>query len=119
MALVAAISLVMSVSFIVQGSLAYLLLSRRIGSLRDLKLTSYAFQVLGAALLAGAAGYLVLSLLGGVSEGSFSISSGLNALISCLVIGGVSLLVYVCTLWLAKNLEVRSVVTAVRGIFRR
>ena len=119
MALVAAISLVMSVSFIVQGSLAYLLLTRRIGSLKDLKLASYAFQVLGAAVLAGAAGYYVLFLLGGVSEGSYSVASGLNALITCLAIGGAAATVYVTTLWLAKNSEIRSSVSAVKGIFRR
>ena len=119
MALVAAISLVMSVSFIVQGSLAYLLLTRRIGSLKDLKLASYAFQVLSAAVLAGAAGYYVLFLLGGVSEGSYSVASGLNALISCLYIGVVAATVYVTTLWLAKNSEIRSSVSAVKGIFRR
>jgi putative peptidoglycan lipid II flippase len=116
--LVFAISLVMSVSFAVQALLAYVLLQRRIGSLRDLKLFGYTFQVVSAAGLAGAAGVYVLYLLGGIGENSFPVSSALNALVSCIAIGSASLFVYVGVLWLAGNTEVRSVMSRLKGIAR-
>lgn len=119
MALVAAISLVMSVSFMVQALLAYLMLKRRIGSLKELKLFGYSVQVIFAALAAGIAGFAIMQLLGGVSEGSYPVSSALNALISCLAIGGTSVLVYVFALWFGKNAEVRSAVSAISGILRK
>lgn len=117
--LVAAISLVMSVSFAVQATLAYVLLRRRIGNLRELGLFGYSLKVLFAALLAGLAGYSVLYLLGGVAEGAFAISSAVNALLSCVAVGGVAVVVYVLVLWVAKNQEVRSAVSAIGGIVRR
>ena len=119
MALVASISLVMSVSFIVQAALAYLLLKRRIGSLKELKIFSYGLQVVFAALLAGIAGFGVLYWLGGVEMGSFAISSAVNALASCFAVGAVSVGVYVITLWLCKNEEVRTLLAPLAGIVRR
>lgn len=119
MALVFAISLVMSVSFAVQALLAYLLLQRRIGSLKELGIFGYGLQVILAGALAGTAGYAVLYLLGGASENAYPVSSALNALISCVAVGGASVAVYVTALWLAKNAEVRSAVSAIKGIVRR
>jgi putative peptidoglycan lipid II flippase len=119
MALVFAISLVMSLSFAVQALIAYLLLQRRIGSLKDLGIFRYGSQVVLAGVLAGVFGYGVLHLIGGVSENAFAVSSALNALISCVAVGSTSVAVYVGALWLAKNAEVRSVMATVKGIFRR
>lgn len=119
MALVAAISLVMSISFAIQAGLAYLMLRRRIGSLKDLKLFGYSVQVVSASLAAGIAGFAILELLGGVCEHAYPVSSALNALVSCVAIGGTSVLVYVIALWFGKNAEVRSAVSAVSGILRK
>jgi putative peptidoglycan lipid II flippase len=119
MALVFAISLVMSLSFAVQALLAYLLLQRRIGSLREIGIFRYGSQVVLAGVLAGVSGYGVLQLIGGVSENAFAVSSALSALIACVAVGGTSVAVYVGALWLAKNAEVRSAVSAVKGIVRR
>ena len=117
--LVAAISVVMSVSFAIQALLAYLLLKRRIGSLKELQLFGYGVSVIGAGLLAGFAGFGVLVLIGGVAEGSFALSSAVNALLACGAVGGSAVLVYVGFLWLLKNTEIRSAVSAIRGIVRR
>jgi putative peptidoglycan lipid II flippase len=118
MSLVFAISLVMSVSFAIQAVLAYILLGKRIGALKELKLLGYTAQVVSAAVLAGIAGFSMLYLLGGVTEDAFAVSSALNALISCAAIGGVAVLVYLATLWLAGNAEVRSVLSRLKGIAR-
>jgi len=119
MALVFAISLVMSMSFVVQAFLAYQLLHRRIGSLKELGIFRYGSQVVSAGVLASVFGYGVLQLIGGVSENAFAVSSALHALISCVAVGGTSVVVYLGTLWLAKNAEVRSLMETVKGIFRR
>ena len=118
MSLVFAISLVMSVSFAIQAVLAYILLGKRIGALKELKLLGYTAQVVSAGVLAGIAGFSVLYLLGGVTEDAFAVSSALNALISCAAIGGAAVLVYLATLWLAGNSEVRSVMSRLKGIAR-
>jgi putative peptidoglycan lipid II flippase len=118
MSLVFAISLVMSVSFAIQAVLAYILLGKRIGALKELKLLGYTAQVVSAAVLAGIAGFSVLYLLGGVTEDAFAVSSALNALISCAAVGGAAVLVYLATLWLAGNAEVRSVMSRLKGIAR-
>jgi len=116
--LVFAISLVMSISFAVQALLAYVLLQRRIGSLKELGLFGYSAQVVSAGALAGASGFGVLYLLGGIGQNSFAVSSALNALVSCVAIGAASLFVYVGVLWFAGNTEVRSVLSRLKGIAR-
>ena len=117
--LVAAISLSMSVSFAVQATIAYIMLKRRIGSLSGKHLVGYGLQVLGAAVFAGAAALAVLSFIGGVGQGAFAVGSVLSALTTCLLVGAVALLIYVGSLYLAKNDEVTAAVSSLKGILRR
>ena len=118
-ALVAAISLVMSVSFAIQALIAYLMLSRRIGKLSEGHLVRYGFQVVFAAIIAGLIGAATLWSIGGVTESSYAMQGSLQALLGCVLVGGVSVIAYVAVLWFAKNDEVRSAVSAFRGILRR
>lgn len=117
--LVAAMSLVMSASFVVQAGFAYGLLTKRIGRLSEGQLLGYGVQVVFAGILAGFAGGTVLWSLGGIGQGSYSMQGGLDSLLVCLLVGGVSVLVYAVFLWLAKNAEVRSALKSVQGILRR
>lgn len=117
--LVAAISLVMSASFAVQALISYWMLTRRIGSFSEGHLIRYGLQVIASALFAGLVGASLIWSMGGIGESSFTMSSGSQSLLVCFVVGLISVLVYVVTLWLAKNKEVRSAVSAVRGILRR
>ncbi|MFM5951804.1 MAG: murein biosynthesis integral membrane protein MurJ [Micrococcales bacterium] len=118
-ALVAAISLVMSLSFAIQALIAYLMLSRRIGKLSEGHLVRYGFQVVFAAIIAGLIGAATLWSIGGVTESSYAMQGSLQALLGCVLVGGVSVIAYVAVLWFAKNDEVRSAVSAFRGILRR
>ncbi|MEN9706838.1 MAG: hypothetical protein RIS31_404 [Actinomycetota bacterium] len=118
-ALVAAISLVMSVSFVFQAGLAHIMLTKRIGKLTEGHLIRYGAQVVLAGLVAGGIGAATLWAIGGVGSGSFAMGGALPALLACVLVGVVSVLVYVGVLWLAKNQEVRSAVSALRGILRR
>ena len=117
--LVAAISLVMSLSFAVQASIAYVLLVKRIGRFENSGLIGYGMQVIGAGVFAGVATASMVWALGGIAEGAYPIASGLGALVTCVVAGAVGVVVYLGLLLLAKNPEVRSGVSALKGILRR
>ena len=119
MGLVAAISLAMSISFALQAGLAYLMLVKRIGRLTEGHLVRYGLQVIFASLLASAAGAASLWSVGGIGAQSFALSGALNALISCVAVGGVAVAVYVFVLWLMRNDEIRSALSALKGILRR
>ena len=119
MGLVAAISLAMSISFALQAGLAYLMLVRRIGRFSGGNLFGYTLQVSFAAILAGTAGTAILWAIGGIDPYSYALSGALNALISCVAVGGVAVLVYVFVLWLMNNAEIRSAVSSIKGILRR
>ena len=117
--LVAGVSLVMSLSFVVQAALAYALLRKRIGSLGESHLVRYGLQVGAAAILAGAAGASLIWALGGIDADSLSMDGGFTSLFVCVIVGGVSVLVYLATLWLTKNGEVRTALSSLKGILRR
>ena len=117
--LVAAMSLVMSLSFAVQALIAYVLLTKRIGKLSEGHLIGYGFQVVGAALLAGVIGGGLPLAIGGIQFVGFALNNWVSSLLVCVLVSLLSGLVYVGVLWLAKNAEVRSAVSAVRGILRR
>ena len=117
--LVAAMSLVMSASFAVQAVLAYLLLTKRIGKISQGNLVGYGFQVVGAALLAGIVGGGIPLAIGGLGFASFAMQNALQSLITCVLVSVISVCVYVGVLWLARNQEIRSGLSAVRGILRR
>ena len=118
-ALVAAISLVMSISFAVQALIAYLMLVKRIGKLSEGHLVRYGTQVVFAGFVSAAIGGATLWTIGGIGAESFAMGGAFRALLACVLVGLVSLLAYVIQLWFAKNDEVRSAVSAVRGILRR
>ena len=117
--LVAAVSLVMSISFAIQATIAYALLRKRIGSLGESHLVSYGFQVGAAAVLAGAVGAGLLWAMGGIDSDSLAMDSGLTSLLVCGLVGGVSVFVYLGALWAAKNEEVRMALASLKGILRR
>ena len=117
--LVAAISLVMSISFIVQATLAYILLTKRIGSLSEGHLGRYTLQVVGVAFVASLVSVAAPYLIGGIPAVMFSMSGVFAALLTCLVVTVVAGAIYLGVLWFAKNEEVRSAVSALRGILRR
>lgn len=117
--LVAAMSLVMSASFAVQASIAYALLVKRIGRFKDGRLVAYGFQVVGAALLAGLVGGGVPLAIGGLSLVSFALQGISQSLVVCLLVTVISVSVYLGTLWLAKNAEIRSALKSLKGILRR
>jgi putative peptidoglycan lipid II flippase len=117
-ALVAAIALVMSISFSIQAILAYLLLKRRIGSLGFGRLGVYSLQVIGAAAISGLLAVAIPFVIGGWYLLNFSLASVLNALLVCLGVTALGVSIFAGVLWLGKNEEVRGVLSRLKGIAR-
>jgi putative peptidoglycan lipid II flippase len=107
--LVVSLSLLTACTILVQGSIAYALLRKRIGGFGQ---TGVAKSLLGfvlAAIPAGFAGISVLELIGGTSAGSFAVEKVLNAILSSALVAPVIVITYVLLLWLFKVPELREV----------
>lgn len=105
--LVVSLSLLTASTILVQGSIAYALLRKRIGGFGQ---TGVAKSLLGfvlAAIPAGFAGISVLELIGGTSAGSFAVDKVLNAILSSALVAPVMVITYVLLLWLFKVPELR------------
>ncbi|MFM1951134.1 MAG: murein biosynthesis integral rane protein MurJ, partial [Actinomycetota bacterium] len=107
--LVVSLSILTASTVIVQGSVGYLMLKRRIGGFGEAKIAKSVFGFLLAALPAGLVGASVLELLGGVGSGAFAVDKVLNAVVACLLVGPTIVITYVLILWLFKTPELREV----------
>jgi len=117
--LVAGLALLMSATLVVQARVAYVLLGRRIGSLKDFGVLSLNLRSILAGLLATGAGVLVLNLFGGIRDGSFALDTVISSLLTCAVVGSVMAVVYLIALAVLKVDEAQSAFQTVRGILRR
>ena len=117
--LVAAMSLVNSLSITVQAVIAYRVLAKRIGAFHGLRLAPAAFAMIAASGAASAVGILVLNLMGGWVYNGYALSSVLSALSTCVVVGIVMLTVYALALKFLKVREADTALRAIRGIIRR
>ena len=125
-AIAAGIAIVTSVAGIVQALVLIALLRRRLGGIDGRRIIRrfgvYALAMLPAAI----AGVLVLWALGGLSPlapgataNGFAYAGKVAELVSVVVIGGVTLLVYLAVLWLARVPELRELGTPLRRLLRR
>lgn len=105
--LVVSLALLTTVSVLVQGTIAYGLLKRRIGGLSGHGVIRSLFAFVAAAIPALGLGYWVLQLLGGISAGSFPLDKVLSSVLSSGIVGIVVLFTYLFLLWLFKVSELR------------
>lgn len=122
---VADLALLTSATVSVQAILGYGILRKRIGVFGQ-GLFSSILRFAIAALAGGLLGQLVLQLLGGATESSFSMHSVLGAVIASMITGLAILLGFMLTLVLIRAPEVKlvaelakPVAAKVRGIIRR
>ena len=113
--LVVMLALVTAASILLQASIAYWLLRRRIGSLAGQGVLKSLGLFLLAVIPASASGWGVLELLGGVERGSFAMSGIGPAAIVSLAVGATVFSVYLLLLWLARATELRELAAQLRG----
>lgn len=102
-----------------QFVIIFFVLRRRLGSLDGRLVLRRHTQYLAAGLVAGAAGFVVLALLGGLRSGGFAVAHAGSAIVSIGAIGAVMAAVYVALLMAMHNPELRVVVGTVMTRFRR
>jgi putative peptidoglycan lipid II flippase len=117
--LVVALSLLTSTTVTIQAIIAYTLLVKRVGPLGDHKIATALAQFIFAGVIAGAAGFGMIELLGGISAGSFVLESVLSSTLTIGLVGLVMFTLYLVTLRLLKVSEVDSALAGLKGILRR
>lgn len=117
--LVVGLSALTSFTVTIQAVVAYAMLKNRVGSLAKHKIGSVSISFIAAGLLAGGAGIAVVSLLGGVTEGSFVIDTILSSLLTMVIAGFAMAATYAIALRLLRVSEIDTVIAGLRGILRR
>ena len=117
--LVVALSLLTSTTVTIQAIIAYTLLVKRVGPLGDHKIATALAQFVFAGVIAGAAGYGMIELLGGISANSFVLQSVWSSTLTIGLVGFVMFTLYLVTLRLLKVSEVDSALAGLKGILRR
>lgn len=102
------LTLTLTLAITVQAVLSAAVLRRYLGSLGIGRVVRQALWFFAAALPAGAAGWGILQLLGGVGPGAFPVTNRLDAILSMLFAGLVMAIVYFGLLWLTRNPELRA-----------
>ena len=113
------IAAVTSIAGSAQTVVAIILVRRRIGGMDGRLVLRRHLQYLVFALVAGAIGFLVLLLLGGLSADGFAQSDRAAAILSIVVIGGVIGAVYLGLLAVFRNPELTSVTDILKARFSR
>jgi putative peptidoglycan lipid II flippase len=104
---------------VVQGSVGYLLLRKRIGAMGE---GSFAKSLLGfvlAAIPAAAVGYSLMVWLGGINPGSFTLNSVLTAVVTSALVGAAMVVCYLATLWIFRVPELRELQRQLKNRFSR
>lgn len=116
---VVALSLLTSVTVTIQAVIAYRWLAKRLGSFKSFKIARAMVAYVVAAVLAGAVGFAVVELLGGIRESSFVIDTVLTSVLSAAIVGFVMVAVYLIGLRLLKVHELEPVLKRMRAAFTR
>lgn len=113
------IAAVTSIAGSAQTVVAILLIRRRIGGMDGWLVLRRHLQYLALALVAGTVGFVLLLILGGLSEGGFAQSGLIQAVVSIVLIGAVMGVVYLGLLLVLRNPELAAVTDAVLARFGR
>ena len=117
--LVVGLSLVTSTSILIQSGLSFALFRRKYGALGQGGLALATTKFIGAALLAGGAGYWMLQAMGGTVSRAFPIDTVLSSVVSCVAVGLVISLVYILVLKLLRVKEVDILLAPIVRLLRR
>lgn len=117
--LVVSLSLLTGFTVLVQGSIAYALLKKRIGGLEGQGIRR-SLVLFGLAVLpAGLLGYFTLQALGGFNPNAFALDTVMSSIISCFVVASVMAICYFGLLWLLRVSELRELTKSVNSWLTR
>ena len=116
--LVVGLSLLTGFSILVQGTIAYALLRRKMGGLRDSGIVRAMFSFLLSVIPTGAIGWFLFLAFGGTGSDSWALSGVLPAVLSASVVGAVMAFTYAVILWTIRNPELRELTGQVRRRLR-
>ena len=102
------LALVLSAAVALQAILSALVLRRPLGHLDTRRVAGQALWFAAAAVPAGAVGWGILQLLGGVAAGAFPVADRFGAIVSMIIAGLGMAVVYFGLLWLTRNPELRA-----------
>ena len=102
------LTLALTTAVTVQAVLSAVVLRRHLGQLDVGRVFVQGLWFLAAAIPAGAVGWGILQLLGGVGADAFPVTNRLDAIVSMLVAGFSMAVVYFGLLWVTRNPELRS-----------
>jgi putative peptidoglycan lipid II flippase len=117
--LVVSISILTACSILVQGLVGYLMLRKRIGGMGEASFVRSLAGFVLAAIPAVAVGYGLMSWLGGIAYGSFTLNSVLTAVITSALVGGAMVVCYLATLWIFRVSELRELQKQLKVRFSR
>ena len=103
-----ALAVVLSAAVALQGILSAVYLRRALGHLDTWRVLRRVLWFAAAAVPAGAVGWGILTLLGGVSEGAFPVDGKPGAIVTMIVAGAAMAIVYAALLWVTRNPELRA-----------
>lgn len=112
--LVVGLSLLTGFSILVQGTLAYSLLRRKVGGLRDSGIVRAMFSFLVAVIPAGAIGWYAFEWFGGRGPASWALSGVLPAMTSAAGVSALMVFAYGLVLWTIRNPELRELSAQMR-----
>lgn len=117
--LVVSISILTACSILVQGMIGYLMLRKRIGGMGEASFVKSLGGFVLAALPAIVVGYSLMVWLGGIGDGSFTLSSVLSAVITSVLVGGAMVVTYLAALWIFRVPELRELQRQLKVRFSR
>jgi len=117
--LVVALSLLTSTSVTVQAIIAYTMLVKRAGSLSDHKIATTLAQLVLSGVIAGALGYGMIEIMGGIKPDSFVVDSILSSSLTIGLVGFVMFAIYSIALRLLRVSEIDTALAGLKGILRR
>jgi putative peptidoglycan lipid II flippase len=112
--LVVGLSFLTGFSILIQGSIAYALLRRKIGGLREGGIVRAMFSFLLAVLPAAVLGWVIFNSMGGAAQYSWALSGVVPAITSAVVVGFVMAFSYGLLLWTIRNPELRELTSQLR-----
>ncbi len=103
-----ALAVVLSAAVALQGLLSAVYLRRALGHLDTWRVLRRTLWFAAAAVPAGAVGWGILTLLGGVGRGAFPVDGRPGAITTMVIAGAAMAIVYAVLLWVTRNPELRA-----------